>query len=106
MEPSSQADRTGATTPSEHGYREHLVPRGGQRIYAREHPGVEPTLVLLHGFPDDLHLYDRLLPHLNPPRRVVTFDFWAGAPPTSRLATPTPPPTRPATSTRSSSTSS
>ena len=31
--------------------------------------------MLMHGFPDDLHLYDRLLPHLNPPRRVITFDF-------------------------------
>jgi pimeloyl-ACP methyl ester carboxylesterase len=29
----------------------------------------------MHGFPDNLHLYDRLLPHLSPPRRVVAFDF-------------------------------
>jgi pimeloyl-ACP methyl ester carboxylesterase len=29
----------------------------------------------MHGFPDNLHLYDRLVPRLNPPRRVVTFDF-------------------------------
>lgn len=29
----------------------------------------------MHGFPDNLHLYDRLVPHLSPPRRVVTFDF-------------------------------
>ena len=29
----------------------------------------------MHGFPDNLHLYDRLLPHLNPPRRVITFDL-------------------------------
>ena len=29
----------------------------------------------MHGFPDGLHLYDRLVPYLNPPRRVVTFDF-------------------------------
>jgi haloalkane dehalogenase len=75
MEPNSQADRTGATIPGERGYREHLVPRDGHHIYAREYPGAGPALVLLHGFPDDLHLYDSLLPHLNPPRRVVTFDF-------------------------------
>jgi pimeloyl-ACP methyl ester carboxylesterase len=29
----------------------------------------------MHGFPDNLHLYDRLIPHLAPRRRVVTFDF-------------------------------
>jgi haloalkane dehalogenase len=30
--------------------------------------------VLMHGFPDDLHLYDRLVPQLAG-RRVVSFDF-------------------------------
>jgi pimeloyl-ACP methyl ester carboxylesterase len=29
----------------------------------------------MHGFPDNLHLYERLVPRLSPPRRVVTFDF-------------------------------
>jgi haloalkane dehalogenase len=29
----------------------------------------------MHGFPDNLHLYDRLLPWLITSRRVVTFDF-------------------------------
>jgi haloalkane dehalogenase len=33
------------------------------------------VLVLLHGFPDNLHLYDRLLPHLVPGRQIVTRDF-------------------------------
>ncbi|MCI0585773.1 MAG: alpha/beta hydrolase [Planctomycetes bacterium] len=35
----------------------------------------------MHGFPDNLHLYDRLIPHLSPPRRVVAFDFlgWGGS---------------------------
>jgi pimeloyl-ACP methyl ester carboxylesterase len=56
-------------------YREARVRRGRHRIYVREYPGVDPPVVLLHGFPDDLHLYDRLVPHLHPPRRVVTFDF-------------------------------
>ena len=31
--------------------------------------------MLMHGFPDNLHLYDRVVPRLSPPRRVVTFDF-------------------------------
>jgi len=55
-------------------YEEHQVPRGEHRIYAREYPGEEPTIVLMHGFPDNLHLYDRLVPHLSG-RRVVVFDF-------------------------------
>ena len=29
----------------------------------------------MHGFPDNVHLYDRLVPQLSPPRRIVTFDF-------------------------------
>ena len=56
-------------------YKEHFVPRGRHRIYAREYEGEEPTIVLMHGFPDNLHLYDHLVPRLSPPRRVVTFDF-------------------------------
>src|SRR5947209_17961458 len=56
-------------------YTEHVVQRGPYHIYAREYPGEEPTIVLMHGFPDTLHLYDRLLPWLSPSRRVVTFDF-------------------------------
>ena len=55
-------------------YEEHLVPRGRHRIYAREYEGEEPAIVLMHGFPDNLHLYDRLVPYLSP-RRVVVFDF-------------------------------
>ena len=56
-------------------YQETLVRRNQHRIYVREHPGHEPTIILMHGFPDNLHLYDRLFPHLSPPRRVIAFDF-------------------------------
>jgi pimeloyl-ACP methyl ester carboxylesterase len=45
------------------------------RLCVRQYPGAEPAIVLLHGFPDNMHLYDRLLPYLAPARRVVTFDF-------------------------------
>src|SRR5262249_28451759 len=31
--------------------------------------GASPPLVLLHGFPDNLHLYDRMLPWLRPARQ-------------------------------------
>ena len=57
------------------GYQETFVQRNQHRIYVRDYPGAEPTVVLMHGFPDNLHLYDRLFPYLSPPRRVITFDF-------------------------------
>jgi haloalkane dehalogenase len=44
----------------------HIVDRAGE----------EPAVVLMHGFPDDHHSYDRLAPLLAP-RRVVAFD-WLG----------------------------
>ena len=79
-------------------YTEHTVPRGRYRIYAREYAGEEPAIVLMHGFPDNLHLYDRLIPQLSG-RRVVVFDFlgWGGR--TSRAVIRTRRTTKPATST-------
>ena len=55
-------------------FQVHAIARGPYAIYAREYPGSEPALVLMHGFPDDLGLYDRLVPFLNG-RHVVLFDF-------------------------------
>jgi len=54
---------------------DRLIRRDRYRIYAREYSGEEPCIILMHGFPDNLHLYDRLVPYLSPPRRVITFDF-------------------------------
>ena len=65
-------------TPTQGGsvtYQEPMVRRNGHRIYVRDHPGEGNTILLMHGFPDNLHLYDRLVPNLTPTRRVVTFDF-------------------------------
>jgi pimeloyl-ACP methyl ester carboxylesterase len=56
-------------------YQETVVRRDQHRIHVRDHPGAGPPIVLMHGFPDNLHLYDRLVPYLSPPRRVVLFDF-------------------------------
>ena len=56
-------------------YRETFVDRDQHRIYVRDYPGDEPAIVLMHGFPDNLHLYDRLVPNLTPLRRVIAFDF-------------------------------
>jgi haloalkane dehalogenase len=75
MTPDRLTSPTDTEVRSARRYREHRVPRGTHHLYARDYPGAEPAIVLMHGFPDNLHLYDRLLPHLTPRRRVVTFDF-------------------------------
>jgi pimeloyl-ACP methyl ester carboxylesterase len=46
----------------------------GSSLWVGEQPGQGPAIVLMHGFPDNHHLYDRVLPFLSG-RRVVTFDF-------------------------------
>jgi pimeloyl-ACP methyl ester carboxylesterase len=43
--------------------------------YASENRGKTPSIILLHGFPDSQHLYDRLVPLLSKRRHVITFDF-------------------------------
>lgn len=50
------------------------VPRAGHRLYVESTPGQGTPIVLLHGFPDNVQLYDDLLPHLAP-RPVIRFDF-------------------------------
>ncbi len=51
----------------------------GLKVSAREfgaqHRGRAATLVLMHGFPDNQHLYDLLIPALAKSRHVVSFDF-------------------------------
>jgi haloalkane dehalogenase len=56
-------------------FTELWADRGPHRIRVRDYPGTGPAIVLMHGFPDDKHLYDRTLPYLTGRRRVVTFDF-------------------------------
>jgi len=58
----------------ERSYTEHRIQRGAYGIYARHYAGTGPALVLMHGFPDNLHIYDRLIPYLRG-HQVITFDF-------------------------------
>src|SRR5262249_12678632 len=44
-------------------------------LYAEVVEGTGVPVMLMHGFPDNTHLYDRLLPHLTGRRPVVRFDF-------------------------------
>lgn len=59
-------------------YKEHHIPRGKYHLYAREfnsdRRGKTPTILLMHGFPDSLHLYDELIPYLAQ-YHVVAFDY-------------------------------
>lgn len=43
-------------------------------IYVKELPGLEPAVVLLHGFPDDHTIYARLMPLLAP-QRILAIDY-------------------------------
>jgi pimeloyl-ACP methyl ester carboxylesterase len=57
-------------------YTEHRVPNGPGRLFVRDFPGDGPAFVMLHGFPDNSHIYDDLIPHLSSAgRRIVAFDF-------------------------------
>jgi haloalkane dehalogenase len=58
----------------------HQVQRAdGLRIAVREFGlkwrGQGPTLVLMHGFPDNQHLYDAVIPQLAQQHHVLSFDF-------------------------------
>jgi haloalkane dehalogenase len=53
-----------------------MVSVPGGRVHVRDSAGAEPALVMMHGFPDDSRIYDRLAPLLAP-RRVVAVD-WLG----------------------------
>ena len=55
--------------------RAMTVPRGPHRLHLELTAGTGVPVVLMHGFPDNTHLYDRLLPHLAGHAPVVRFDF-------------------------------
>jgi haloalkane dehalogenase len=51
------------------------VRRGPYRLHVEVTAGTGAPVVLMHGFPDNLHLYDLVLPHLAGRRPTVRFDF-------------------------------
>lgn len=61
------------STPS---FVEHHVPWEKGKVLARDYKGDGPDFGLLHAFPDNLHIYDDLIPYLIAGgRRAVKFDF-------------------------------
>jgi pimeloyl-ACP methyl ester carboxylesterase len=66
-------DSHGAPLP---GFTQHRVQSAGGHVYVRDYQGSPPAFVLLHGFPDNSHIYDDLIPHLTAAgRRTIAFDF-------------------------------
>jgi pimeloyl-ACP methyl ester carboxylesterase len=63
-------------SPAPEGAVNRMVQTPNGRLHVTDHPGQDPALVLLHGFPDDSRIYDRLAPLLAP-RRAVALD-WLG----------------------------
>ncbi|WP_285113751.1 alpha/beta hydrolase [Leifsonia sp. fls2-241-R2A-40a] len=53
---------------------QHTIDSGVSQVWVGVQPGEGPAIVLLHGFPDDSTIYDRLTPELAG-RHVVTIDF-------------------------------
>ena len=69
-------EKAGHRLNSAPSFTEHHVPREQGSVYARDYQGAGPAFVLMHGFPDNLHIWDELIPYLvETGRRVVTFDF-------------------------------
>jgi len=61
------------TLPS---FTEHRIQRDRGNLYVRDFPGSGPAFVVLHGFPDNSHIYDFLIPHLvSAGRRTIALDF-------------------------------
>jgi pimeloyl-ACP methyl ester carboxylesterase len=46
-------------------YQETFVQRDQHRIYVRDQPGAEPAIILMHGFSDNVLLYDGPYPYLS-----------------------------------------
>jgi haloalkane dehalogenase len=61
------------TTP---GFTEHRIATENGALYVRDYAGQGPAFVPMHGFPDNMHIYDEVIPYLVAAgRRVVAFDF-------------------------------
>ena len=66
-------ETTGAKLPA---FVEHHIARDQGSIYLRDFAGAGPAFLLLHGFPDNAHIYDDLIPYLVAGgRRAIAIDF-------------------------------
>ncbi len=59
-------------------HRLHDIKRDAYTIHAREFGDLnskKAPVIAAHGFPDNLHLYDGIVPYIAQDRRIITFDF-------------------------------
>ena len=57
-------------------FTEHRVAGDRGSVYVRDFEGSGPAFLLLHGFPDNMHICDDLIPHLvSAGRRTIAMDF-------------------------------
>jgi hypothetical protein len=66
----------------------HRVPTPDGMIHVAEHAGEGPALVLMHGFPDDARICDRLVPLLAPRRVASSTSHPAGLSGTNQTTLP------------------
>src|ERR1700738_3313277 len=59
-------------------FTEHRVPRDHGSIYVRDYAGAGPAFVLMHGFPDNLRIYDDLIPYLVGGGRTLSISWASG----------------------------
>jgi pimeloyl-ACP methyl ester carboxylesterase len=58
------------------GYLERRAPTPRGELYVRDYPGAGPAFVMLHGFPDNLRIFEPIAPLIaSAGRRVVLLDF-------------------------------
>ena len=74
--PLRMVERTHSMTEPTLASSDRLVETPNGTLFVREIPGDDPPIILMHGFPDDHNIYEKLLPLLSP-RRAVAFD-WHG----------------------------
>ena len=63
---------------AENPHRLHEIERDGYAVHTREFGDAQSQkapVIAAHGFPDNLHLYDRIVPYIAQDRRIITFDF-------------------------------
>lgn len=67
---------TDSINPMLESFTERRIPSEHGNVYVRDFAGTGPAFLLLHGFPDNSHIYDDLIPHLvSAGRRTVAIDF-------------------------------
>jgi haloalkane dehalogenase len=69
-------NRDTTSTSGGDAFHELRTPTARGELYVRDYPGSGPAFVMLHGFPDNLRIFEPVAPLLaSAGRRVVLFDF-------------------------------